>query len=200
MLKKMTVLAMAVGALAAMVLPASASANWKHHNTNISEAAQIGLTGNVRFQGPIGGVECQITSRAKFNPGTTGVAETFVPHPTSDTTNCKGTGGLSPCQIHGVTPQAPNWVFHTTATSAISLTTTDITSTLTGGFCLVKHINLTGGTVTLTPNATNTISSATESGNLQAHIQTTSGAIDTQGVATSGTLTIESPNANTYSI
>jgi hypothetical protein len=202
MLKKMSVLAMAVGVVAAMVLPASASATWKHHATDIQTNTTIGVTGNVRFQGSIGGVECQVTSRVLFESGTTtGKAETFVPHPTSDTTNCKGLGGLAPCQTHNVAPQAPNWTIHTVAGPAISVTTTDITSQLTGGvFCLVKAIKLTGGTVSFTPNQANTASSAQLSGQLQADIQTNSGAADQENVTVSGTLDIESPNAATYSI
>lgn len=221
MLKKLSVLAMALGAVAAMVFPAAASAEWKHHNTPITESKTIGVTGNVRFQGGLGGVECQVTSRVRFDPGTTGVAETFVPHPTDDTTNCKGLGGLGPCQVHNVAPQAPNWTIHTvrqetkqvtnpgqaeekthqTFHDFITVTTTNITSQTTGGlFCLVKAINLTGGTTTFTPTQPNTIPSATLSGQLQAHLQTNGGATDQETVTVSGTLNVESPDANTYSI
>jgi hypothetical protein len=202
MLKKLTVLAVAIGAVAALALPASASAAWKHHSTPIATDQTVGFTGNVRFQGGLGGVECQITSRTKFLAGqTTATAETFAPHPTSDTTNCRGLGGLAFCQIHNLQPQAPNWTAHTVQSPvSVTVTTTTIHSQATGGFCPVTTISLTAGTVTLTPNQANTVSSATESGNLQAHLTTTSGTVDTETVSTSGTLTIESPNAETYSI
>ncbi len=200
MWKKTIALVIAAG-LAALVLPAASSANWKHHATDIQTDTVIGLTGNLRNQGSLGGVECQVTMRVKLSPGTTGLVETFVPHPTSDTTNCKGLGGLSPCQMHNLTPLAPNWTIHTASATTISLTTSDITYQLTGGiFCLVKHVVTTAGTLTLTPNQPNTISSFQVSGVLQADIQTNGGAVDKETVTMSGSLAIESPKANTYSL
>jgi hypothetical protein len=217
MLKKLTVLAMAIGAVAALVLPATASAVWKHHATNISNDVQLGLTGNVRFQGGLGGIECQVTSRAKFLAGqTTGTAETFVPHPTSDTTNCKGLGGLAFCQIHNLTPQAPNWTFHTSAwqthgqqvqhAAAVVITTTTIHSQATGGFCPVNTISLHAGSVGLIPTNTNgvvdpnTVVKLDLNGTLQATLTTTNSTVDTEIVETRGTVEIESPNSHTYSI
>ncbi|HEX5929342.1 MAG TPA: hypothetical protein VFY48_08110 [Solirubrobacterales bacterium] len=224
MLKKMTVLAMAVGVVAALALPASASATWKHGQTAIEKDEQLGLTGNARFQGGLGGVECQVTSKITFQAGqTTGKVESFVPHPTSDTLNCKGLAGLAFCQIHDVTPfsgasllstQNP-WVLHTWAESTggeppvihqkdlIHVTSGNITSTLTGGFCPVKHIMLTGGTVVATPNQPNNVTSVQLSGTLLAHLQTNNhaeGQSHTENVTVSGTLTIEEPKAHTYSI
>ncbi|HEX5928092.1 MAG TPA: hypothetical protein VFY48_01730 [Solirubrobacterales bacterium] len=204
MFKKMTVLAMAVGVVAALALPASASATWKHHQSAIQSNAQLGLTGQARFQGTLGGIECQVTSRAVFIAGqTTGTAETFVPHPTSDTANCKGLGGLAFCQTHNLTPQAPGWTFHTIVVNGVAkiqVTTTTITSQTTGGFCPVKHISLAGGEVTLDPAQDETVSSASLSGTLGAQLQTNDGTIDSESVTVSGTLNVESPNAATYSI
>lgn len=202
MLKKMTVLAMAVGVVAAMALPASAAAQWKHHSTAIQTNTTIGVTGNARFQGGLGGVECQVTSRVKFVPGTTGVAETFVPDPTDATTNCKGLGGLSPCQIHNLTPQTEaNWPVHTNTSVMTVQVNQSITSQATGGiFCLVKHIELTQGSVTFTPNQPSTVSSAQLQGSLPVDIQTNNGTKHQENVTVSGSLSVESPNAATYSI
>lgn len=206
MFRKTVVVAIAVGIVGVLALPISAAANWKHHNTSIQADTTIGLTGNLKFQGGLGGVECQVTSRVKLYTEwvllqTTGTAETFVPHPTSDTTNCKGHGGLTFCQIHNLSPQMPNWWIHTVQTPAsISVTTTTIHSQATGGFCPVTTISLTAGTVTLTPNQPNTAISATLAGALQAHLTTSSGTVDRETVTTTGTLSIESPNAHTYSI
>ncbi len=200
MLKKMTVLAMAVGILAAMALPASAPAAWKHHDVAIQINKTTGFTGNVRFQGGLGGVECQVTSAVEFKANqTTGTAETFKPHPTSETSNCKGLGGLIGCQIHELTPQEPGWVIHTATATTITVTTTTIHSVPTGGFCPLKTISLTAGTVTFTPNQPNTVTTAALSGQLQAHQQTAgSGTVHTEEVTVSGTLTAEEPH--TYSI
>lgn len=210
MLRKSAVLALAVGMSAGLALPAPASAEWKHHSTPIQTDTTIGLTGNVRKQGGLGGYECQVTMRVKFLASqTTGIAETYVPDPVpqqvggpagTDTNRCKGLGGLAFCQLHNLTPQAPNWTFHTVqAPTSISLTTQNTTATATGGFCPVTHILTTPATITLTPNQPNTFSSMTLSGTLQAHLQTHS-QVDTENVTVSGTLNVESPNANTYSL
>jgi hypothetical protein len=203
MLKKLIVLAMVIGVVAGLALPASASAAWKHHATPLQQNAQVGLTGTVRFSGNLGGVECQITSRTNFlAEQTTALVETFVAHPTSDTANCHGTGGLFKCQIHNLTPQfAANWTAHTVQSPvSVSVTTTTIHSQATGAFCPVTTISLTAGSVTFTPDLAETVSQVSEAGNLQAHLTTTNGTVDTETVATSGTLTIEFPNAKTYSL
>ncbi|HEX5928904.1 MAG TPA: hypothetical protein VFY48_05890 [Solirubrobacterales bacterium] len=202
MKRKTTVVTLVLGAVAAFVLPAFASAGWKHHSTPVAADTQIGLTGNVRKQGGLGGIECQVTMRVKLlSNQTTGTAETFVPHPTSDTTNCKGLGGLAFCQIHNLTPQAPNWAFHTVqAPASISLTTQDIVYTTTGGFCPQQQLTTTAGTVTLTPNQPNTFSSFAASGSLQVDVLTNGGVVDKETMTIAGTLAVESPNANTYSI
>ncbi len=201
MLKKMTVLAMAVGIVAAMALPATSSANWLHHKTPITENKAIGFTGSAAFTSSLGGVTCQVTSEAQFIAGqTTGEIETFDVDPQDETTDCKGTGLLSPCQIHNVSPQQGlNWTMHT-VNNQILITTQSLQSTLTGAFCGVKSINLTAGTVTGTPNQPETVTTVTLSGNLQGHLQTNSGTTDTVQTTVSHSLTIESPNDHTYSI
>jgi hypothetical protein len=219
MFKKITVLAMAVGAVAALALPASASANWQHNHQALQQGVTLGLTGNVRFQGALGGIECLVTSRATFNPGTTGVAETFVPdpagqpQPATETNRCKGLGGLAFCQIHNLTPQAPNWTIHTqssqtpqgdpkvTHTNAAVVTTQTIHSQATGGFCPVNTISLHGGNVGVIPEPTDstTIDSVQLHGALQATLTTTNAVLDNEQVFVSGTLQIEDPNQrNTY--
>jgi hypothetical protein len=202
MLKKMTVLAMAVGVVAALALPATASATWKQgHETPLAANETINFTGNAAFTSSLGGVTCQVTSETQFIAGqTSGEVETFDVHPQDETTNCKGTGGLSPCQVHDVTPQTGlNWGFHTTQTAGppvtqhntVQITTQSLQSTLTGAFCLVKHINLTPGSVTATPNQPTTVTSLTLSGGLKAHIQTNNGTTHQVDTTVSHSLTIE---------
>jgi hypothetical protein len=202
MLKKLTVLAMAVGVVAALALPASASATWKHHATAIQQSVQVGFTGQARFQGGLGGVECQVTSAAQFLAGqTTGNITSFTPHPTNDTTNCKGLGGLAFCQIHNVAPTTFPWVFHTVQSPvSVSVTHGQIHSQATGGFCPVNTLTITAGTVTITPNQPNTASSVTLSGSASVHLTTNNGQVDTENTTVSGSLAIEAPNAATYSI
>jgi len=204
MLKRLAVLAMAIGAMAAFGMPASATANWKHHNTEIQQNVQIGLTGQVKFSTGLGEGECQFTAQAKFFPGqTTGALETFVPHPTDSTTNCKGYGGYAPCQTHNLSPQVPNWTIHTGSsggTAVILITTQPLTATPTGAFCPGKHILFTAGTIVATPNQANTFSSLALSGTLLTHKQTNNGVVDTENVTMSGLLNVVAPNANTYSI
>jgi uncharacterized membrane protein len=236
MLKKMTVLAIAIGVVAAFALPVSASADWKHHETATQQNVTIGVTGKAKFQGGLGGVECQVTSKVTFQPGTTGLVETFVPHPTDTTTNCRGTGGLAFCQIHDVTPFGTSnpsallsttnpWTLHTgnyqttqlvvhqqqpkiittlangtQHTDVIVITTGEITSQATDGFCPVTHIRLTPGTVAGLPTPPKTIQTIALTGTLRGDLTTVSGPIDEEDVTVSGTLEIESPNGNTYSI
>lgn len=224
MVKKMTVLALAVGILAALALPSSASAFWRHSGNPIGEDVQLGLTGVVGFQSALGGIHCQVTSRVKFTAGqTTGHAETFTPHPTGDTANCSGQGGLAFCQIHNVTPtgMAPHatpthpsgWTIHTSQSSAqtIEVTVGEIHSTPTGGFCPLERVTITPGTV-LIHGEEQHVTNATLQGTLQAHLQTKGqaktgephkfdGAVDTVQVQTTGTLQIENAaQRGTYTI
>jgi hypothetical protein len=184
MLKKITVLAMAVGVVAAFALPASASAAWKqNHQQPIPDNKTLGLTGTVAFHGKVGAVQCQITSTTTlFANQTTGQADTFQIHPAgpeAETKNCKGLGGLAFCQIHNITPQVPNWQVHTEAwqttqlvnhangtqttvagvqdatAATVTLGGQVITSQATGGFCPLQHISLTGATVGFTCTPTN---------------------------------------------
>ncbi len=204
MLKRLAVLAMAIGVMAAFALPASATANWKHHNTETQQDVQIGLTGQVKFATGFGEAECQFKAQAKFFAAqTTGVLETFIPHPTDSTTNCKGYGAYAPCQTHNLTPQVPNWTIHTGSSggnAVILITTQALTATPTGAFCPGKHILFTGGTIVATPNQANTFSSLALSGTLLTHKQTNSGELDTENVTISGLLNVVAPNASTYSL
>jgi hypothetical protein len=228
MFKKMTVLAMAVGVVAALALPASASAFWGH-NGQLQVDKTLSVTGNVEFTGQLGGVKCQITSEVQFlAKSTTGTAKTFDVHPGDETQNCVGQGGIGPCQIHNVTPQAPNWQIHTEAVqtvtkvqgqqtvlgsqfaSGIRVTSGTIQSQTTGGiFCLVKevvlHTDINGHKVGLIEHNGGqdgvNVSELEVTGTALATITTNSGTLDTEEVHIVGTLQIEDPNdRNTYDI
>jgi hypothetical protein len=153
MFRKTMILAMAVGIVAAMALPASAGASWKHNGVATQQNVQLPFTGtNIKFESQTigGGLGCQVTSEVTFEPGTTGKAKSFKAHPTSDTTNCFGTGGLAFCQVHNLQPQTGfQWVIHTAGATTTSITITHgtITSQTTGGFCPFSHLDLTPGTL-----------------------------------------------------
>jgi hypothetical protein len=214
MFKKMTVLAMALGVVAAMALPGTASASWKHNGVAIPENVQIGLTGQVEFQSEIGGISCQVTSAAKFLAGqTNGQAETFVPHPTNATTNCTGEGGLSQCQVETVQPTNLPWTFTTTGVAGaptIQIHFGDIHGDLfkKNLFCPFEHSTVTAGTAVFTPTPSNGIdvTSVKLSGSTQGHLYSTTppsqdGSNQTTAPLTlGGTLNVESPNSGTYDL
>lgn len=211
MVKKTIALAMTVGVMAGLALPASASASWKHHATEIQQNVTLNFTGNTRFQGGLGGIECQLTKSLLFKAGqTTGTVEQFKPDNGTETEKCKGLGGLSPCQIHNLTPQFPNWVFHTITVNGqpkIQVTQGDITFQMTGGFfCLVKHVTITpvnepNHFVTLIPNQPNTFTSFQEHGQLELDLQTNGGAVHKETVTFNGVVELESGSErHTYSI
>ena len=157
MLRKMTVLAMALGALAALTLPMPASANWTKHHKAIQQNEQVALTGTVGFAATAGGavqggIVCQITSQAQGIAGTTtGVVTTFNPDPDSagtDTNRCAGNGGFALCQLHNLQPTgvtSPGWTIHTnhTGTHDVTVTYSDIHSQTTGAFCPAKFLKVT---------------------------------------------------------
>jgi hypothetical protein len=229
MLQKTTGLVMAAIALAAIVLPASAPAFWKHGDTNpIQQDKQFGVTGSLLFETNLNGqqtmIGCLITSKIKLTADqTTGLVETFTPEPgekgepRTDTERCSGSGWLAFCQVHNLSPQAPNWLFHigTWQTTQLSgdqtkalgddkvaavLTTQDVTVQLTGGFCpAISKITITKGSVGLIPDQNPTIKQFQLDGILQAHYQTATGQ-DTQHVEVGGFWNFEGTASGTYSI
>ncbi len=204
MFKKIAVLAMAAGVLAALALPTSASAAWKHHQEQIPQNVQLNLTGSLSFATGFGSAVCQAAAKVTFLAGQTkGVIDTWGPHPTNETTDCKGTGGAVGCQSHNLAPLAPNWTFHTSSSEGLAvllITTQDITSQPTGAFCPVKQLRLTAATLVATPNQPNTVTSLQLSGTLVTDKETSSGVMDEGATQIGGTLEIESTNRHTYSL
>jgi hypothetical protein len=208
MLRKAIALAVAAGVMVAC-LPGTAAASWSHKGEAIQEnltytIGALGLTGNVRFQGGLGGIECQVTAGVLLEPGTTGTLNTFRLDPVeseASTSRCKGLGGLTPCQIHQFEPTGLSWTLHTASATTISVTAGDLHTSLTGGiFCLAKQVRVTASTLTWTVNNPNAIGKVTVSGSPQADIQTNSGTVHQEQVTASGELNVESPSATTYGI
>jgi uncharacterized membrane protein len=222
MFKKITVLAMAIGAVAAFVLPASASAVWTHgHSQVVTQNKTLGLTGQIEFKSHAigGGVVCQVTSQVDFfGNSTTGAITTFTPHPTSATANCKGQGGLAFCEIHNVTPTglsphpvgAAGWEIHTTGTAQepdIQITYGEIHSQTSGGFCPTKRVTVTGGTITAIPVNTagvkqngKTVEAVTVQGTAFVHTGEGQAQLTDQAATAHGFLVVEGNDYKTYSL
>ncbi|HEX5928916.1 MAG TPA: hypothetical protein VFY48_05950 [Solirubrobacterales bacterium] len=224
MTKKLSLLGGLIAVVGALSLPSVASATWKHHGAPIQESKSGTVTGNARFQGALGGIECQATANAVFLASqTTGELQSYGAHPTNETTNCKGLGGLAFCQVHNWTATGLPWTFHTTITTTmkhipeqelhkttevthqqhdntLTVTTGQTHAQFTGGFCPIKASVSTPGSVVITPNQPTTITSGQLSGSLEQHLQTNNGQVDKELVQISGIGTIVAPNAHTYDI
>jgi hypothetical protein len=210
MIRKMMVLGMAVGTMAALALPAPAAANWKHHAQAIASNVSLGFTGEVWFaEKAFGEIKCQITSEAQFTANTTtGHLKTFLPHPTGAATDCKGEGVFKNCQIQDVKADGLFWQFHTVVIGGQpkgQLTTGDVTVTTTGLFCFVKTVTLKGSqNVTVIPNQPETVSWVQPHAQLQAQITTTDNQLHTTTVQVGGKLDIEDKDGksqkNTWSV
>ncbi|HEX5929593.1 MAG TPA: hypothetical protein VFY48_09385 [Solirubrobacterales bacterium] len=200
MSKKITVLAVALAALAAFALPTPAAASWKHHNTAIAADVQLKLLGQARFQGESGGLECQAEAPITLEAGTT-TATVGSFFPAAETTSCKGLGGLAFCQYHEVVSTELPWAAHTRESPVrVEITQKAVHGNLTGGFCPIKQFTVTAGVLTATPNQANTLSSLQLSSQADVHLQANGGTVSTELTTISGTMTVQSPNANTYSI
>ncbi len=206
MSKKLALLAIGAGMLAALALPHTAPAAWKHHKTVIQKDAQIGLTGQVRIAGKTGGVECQITTRVKLQQGQTkGTVETFAQDDGTVTQRCKGTGGLAGCQVHEFKALALPWTLNTSAANQtgdgtkhpdrIEILAGEVTSTIAGAFCVGVHVSATSAPIYAVPDKVETVSQFTFSGSRLVHVA----GVEEVGQV-HGTLQVEEPDQATYSI
>jgi len=201
MFKKITVLAMALGALAAFALPVAATADWQHGGVNIKETKQVTIQGtDLRFTSQLGGVQCKTQTVADFEVGTTGKITTFEAEGgnANTTASCNGTGGLAFCQIHAFAATSLPWVLHTTGSTPsaqITVTTGQIHTQATGGFCPASNVTLEPGTVhfTVASGEQGAVSTAQLDGTLQ-------GNIDGQLVTTTDSGTVHVSPAGTYGL
>lgn len=198
MIRKLTVLVMSLGAMAALVLPASAAANWKHHTQEIATNVSLGLTGQVWFGHEAWGeIKCQVTTEVQATANTTtGHVKTFLPHPNGASSDCSGTGTFSKCQVKSVQADGLFWLFHTIVIAGqpkVQVTAGEITGTLTGFLCPVKAITLkANANVTMIPDQPETVSWFDSSHNqFQALIQTTDNQTHTVTVQAGGKLDLE---------
>jgi hypothetical protein len=158
MIRKLMMLAFAA-ALVAFAIPATASAQWTKHTQTLGQNDQIQVTGQFKFQGGIGNLECQTNAAAQLTASTTTADVTsFVVDVTgveTVTDNCTIGGGLASLgcsDVASVTSSASvatPWVAHLVSTQTIDIATGTMQNHLHGGIFCPKTQQLTPGTVTL---------------------------------------------------
>lgn len=178
MFKKAIMLAVAAAAIAAMAIPASASAAWTHHNTHLAQNAQIQVTGQAHFEGEeIGGVACQTDAQATLLAGQTTATVTnfgvdLTEAGSTVTSKCSVNAELAffGCTDVGqVTVDGLPWTAHATNTQQIAVTTGTIQNHLHGGIFCPKTIQLTPGTVNINTSTAGTWTTGELEGQLLGH-------------------------------
>lgn len=166
----------AVVAVAALALPATASATWQHHNTQLQQNSLIELTGQFKYQGQVGNIECQVVVPAQLIAGTTtaniSAFDVDIQGSETVTDNCQVGGGLANLgctDVKAVTDEGLPWVAHATSTQTIAITTGIIQTDLHGGIFCPKVLQNTGGTLHLTMSTANTWVAGQLSGELLVH-------------------------------
>jgi hypothetical protein len=196
MFKNAITLAVAAAALVAFAIPATASAVWQEHQTNLQSNADVQTTGQARFQGEsLGAVECQVDATAslisgqttarvnQFSVDLTEAASTvtkkcFV-NPTLESFGCT--------DVAQVTVEGLPWTAHATNTQQIAVTTGTIQTHIHGGLFCPKTIQLTPGTVNINTSSAGTWQTGTLSGQLLGHGSVQQNAnISGHGTATPG--------------
>jgi hypothetical protein len=191
MLKKLSLLALAVGALVAFAIPATASASgtWTHSGVALKEHTTIKSTGTIQFtsKSGAGGIHCA-NAHVTTTISNKGVA-------TITTFDCTGPitfGSLKEvfgCSVEVLHTSLP---FIATATStAIDITGIHINNTMNAGCLVGTSITVTNkGTtaVTATPNNTGAISSLTMGGEVETSVgpSVVSGTLAVEPAATYG--------------
>lgn len=200
-MRKITMVSMATAALAAIVLPAAASADWQHNGKGqLKEDGTLTSTGTAEFQAPMGRVHCIVHSHGTLSKtSSTGMVQALqVDGNTTD--NCTVHNGLVTVgctDVSSVQSLNFSWIAHTASTQTVTVTTGEIVIKLHGGIFCPKQIILTPGTVTITVAAgeTGSVSKGTLSGQLQAHPSI--GGTETVQVAGNGSLL---ENAGTFGL
>lgn len=185
MFKKAVVLAVAAAALAALAIPATASAKWAHTTPpngvikDLEANVKITVTGQAKFQGQVGSVECAFISHTQLTANQTTAHAQFEVNnggKANDEAECSVGGGLvtvgctdaEQVTIEGGTEALP-WHAKAESQTTIAVSTKAIQNHLTGGALCPKTIQLTPGTVHLKAGQ-NWFKTGELSGNLQAHI------------------------------
>ena len=144
--------------LAILAVPAAASAGWTHSGVELKtgENPQLSAVGSFRFEGELGGIECETNSQFTFTGGqTTGHITKFEPNGTA-TAKCK-TLGLFPLigctRMEAMTNTNLPWTMHrVSGQPKIQVTTGTIHYTVfndSGMHCAIPQITWNPGNITM---------------------------------------------------
>lgn len=154
MLKKLTLLVMAVAALVAFAVPASASAaEWKFEGKPLAEEVEVELSGGGAFSTAAAGAHGNLSAVVVLGPGSTGTVTSLT------VSGCTGTGALNNVPCHGTALNVP-WTLHCNSNHTVTITGVELTNTYTG---TSVHTILTGNVV-VTPTSTGSLDHVTLSG------------------------------------
>lgn len=169
MLKKLMLLAMAVAAMS-LAVPALASADILHAETEAAapNGTEIQVTGQVEFATALGGFHgCGLHAVLKKTAGVWALSGT----PVITNAECTGSGGLSNCTVESANAVG-TWGVDV-GTEAITLTTVKIDGTNNAacgnlvpelGAGALEDIDLSFGSVTLTPTSGSSLGSLSVAG------------------------------------
>lgn len=177
MFKKAMMLAVAAAALVAFAIPATASAKWQEHGSDISQDVPLQVTGTSEFHGEIGGLTCQTDATATLLAGTTTASVTsfgvdLTEAGSTVTSKCSVDSTLASfgcTDVGQVTVAGLPWTGHATSTQRITVTTGTIQNHLHGGIFCPKTIQLTPGEVDVVTSTTSTWTQGDLEGELEAH-------------------------------
>jgi len=149
MFKKLMLLTMAVGALVAFAVPASASAaQWLDNGEPFSGDRTIELEGHAEFTKGANGVTC---NQAKFTmtmQGETDEGSVTAFSVTNPTTECVGKGELAPCPPEQPDPENLPWPVTVNANQTITVKHIQFKAT----FLFCPAVQVAEGEMTLVPD------------------------------------------------
>jgi hypothetical protein len=170
MLKKIIVLSALASALA---IPAPAFATWTKDHQAIHSDAVAQITGEAKFEGEVGWVECQTVATLQLLAETTTATlqtEIDVQGLETVTSNCS-VGGVLPqvgcTDVKSETLSGLPWTVHAVSTQTLATTTALTTLHLHGGIFCPKQLLITPGTTHTTTSTSNTWTTGQLSGTLQ---------------------------------
>lgn len=176
-MRKITILAVVVAALA---IPATASATWTDNHVAINQNQAIQFTGQFKLASNVGSIECQVVLDGQLLSGqTTGLVQQFdvdAEEPKQEekiTKKCALGGGLVGVGCKGVINYVVTgepWTFHAVSTQTIAITTNTLEFLLEGGAFCPDAVDLTPGTIHIQTTTQNTWSAGQFSGQLQSMV------------------------------
>lgn len=156
MLKKAMMLVVAAAALAALTIPAAASAKWAKtvqpggQVADLATDQQMQITGQINLSAELGEVTCQFVSNVTLTAGTTTANATQFDvdnnGAANDESKCAvdaALGALGCTDVEQVTFAGLPWVAHGIQKTILEITTGTIQAHLTGGIVCPKTLQYT---------------------------------------------------------